>query len=79
VGLYIVEYEQHGADRAEYGEKLYKKIATKLQNRGIKGLQERNLYLCKDFYRTYPNILQSLTAKSYIVDYQSVDYFQSPN
>lgn len=38
VGLYIVEYEQHGADRAEYGEKLYKKIAAKLQTRGVKGL-----------------------------------------
>jgi DUF1016 N-terminal domain/YhcG PDDEXK nuclease domain len=77
VGLYIVEYEQHGTDRAEYGKQLYKKIAGELQNQGIKGLQERNLYLCKDFYKTYPNILQSATAKSYIVDFQSIDYFQS--
>lgn len=79
VGLYIVEYEQHGSDRAEYGEKLYKKIAAKLQNQGIKGLQERNLYLCKDFYKTYPNILQSVTAKSYIVDFQSIEHFKSTN
>ena len=77
VGLYIIEYEQHGTDRAEYGEKLYKKIAAKLQNQGVKGLQERNLYLCKDFYRAYPNILQSATAKSYIIDFQSNEHFQS--
>ncbi len=30
VGFYIVEYEQHGTDRAEYGEKLFKRIAAQL-------------------------------------------------
>ena len=29
---------------------------------GVKSLQERNLYLCRDFYRAYPQILQSLSA-----------------
>ena len=36
-GWYIVEYEQHGADRAEYGSQLLAKIASRLQRIGIKG------------------------------------------
>ena len=30
-GYYIVEYEQHGADRAKYGEGLLKKLAARLR------------------------------------------------
>ncbi len=29
---------------------------------GVKSLQERNLYLCRDFYRAYPQILQTVSA-----------------
>ncbi|MCQ2280282.1 MAG: cytoplasmic protein, partial [Bacteroidales bacterium] len=28
-GYYIVEYEQHGADRAKYGEKLLQNLAER--------------------------------------------------
>ena len=31
-GYYIVEYEQHGADRAKYGEGLLKKLAARLND-----------------------------------------------
>jgi hypothetical protein len=31
-GYYIVEYEQHGADRAKYGTGLLKKLAARLNN-----------------------------------------------
>ena len=31
-GYYIVEYEQHGADRAKYGAGLLKKLAARLNN-----------------------------------------------
>jgi predicted nuclease of restriction endonuclease-like (RecB) superfamily len=71
VGLYIVEYEQHGADRAEYGQKVYKEIANRLQINGVKHLRERHLYLCKDFYEAYPEILRSLSAMSYLAEFQS--------
>lgn len=66
VGSYMVEYEQGGLDRATYGQKLYKVVADKLKNLGIKSLGERNLYLCKDFYLAYPEILQTVSAKSYL-------------
>ena len=49
IGAYLVEYEQHGQDKAEYGEKLYKNLAKKLQEQGVKGLSFTNLHLCKRF------------------------------
>ena len=30
IGRYIVEFEQHGEERAQYGEKLLKKLAGQL-------------------------------------------------
>lgn len=60
-GWYIVEFEQGGSDRAEYGANLLKKIAAQLK---IKGCSERSLALCCKFYLTYSGILQALPAKS---------------
>ena len=60
-GYYIVEYEQNGDDRARYGEKLLEEISQKLSH--IKGLRFRQLYVCKDFYLTYPNFLQTVSVK----------------
>ena len=34
VGYYILEYEQHGEDRAKYGGKLLKSLAQRLNRRG---------------------------------------------
>ncbi|MCW3463466.1 hypothetical protein [Chitinophaga nivalis] len=31
IGFYILEYEQHGEDRAAYGQRLYKEIVVKLK------------------------------------------------
>ena len=78
IGLYIIEYEQKGEDRARYGAKLLASIAKDLKGKGIKGLAERNLAHCRLFYQIYPQIgqtinelslpkqiLQTLSAKSY--------------
>ncbi len=61
-GWYIVEFEQGGSDRAEYGTNLLKKIAAQLK---LKGCSERSLALCCKFYLTYSGILQALPAKSF--------------
>ncbi|MES2772847.1 MAG: PDDEXK nuclease domain-containing protein [Bacteroidota bacterium] len=74
-GLYIAEYELNGEDRAEYGKMVIKEIANR--TRHIKGMSERNLYLFKTFYQAYPNILQSVTAKSYLSDLQKLGILQS--
>jgi len=49
-GWYIVEFEQGGSDRAEYGANLLKTIAGQLK---LKGCSERSLALCCKFYLTY--------------------------
>jgi len=54
-GFYIVEYEQKGEDRAKYGEELLKNMAQKL-SRQIKGMNDRYLRDCRQFYVTYPQI-----------------------
>lgn len=77
VGLYIVEYEQNGRDRAQYGSGLFKAIANRLAEKGVKSLQERNLYLCRDFYVAYPQILQTVPAKSYLIDFQQSEILQT--
>ena len=53
VGYYIVEFEQHGEDRAKYGDNLLKKLAQRINR---KGLGERRLYEYRLTYRTYPQL-----------------------
>jgi hypothetical protein len=60
VGLYIVEYEQNGEDRAKYGQQLLSSLASEIK---IIGLGETNLKLCRQFYAVYPEILQTLTPE----------------
>lgn len=79
IGFYIVEYEQNGSDRARYGTSLLKTLAKRLLEEGIKSLQERNLYLCRDFYRAYPQILQTVSAESYIADFQYFVKLHTPS
>ena len=70
IGCYIVEYEQSGKDRADYGARLYKEIAGRLAKKGLKSIRERHLYLCKDLYVAYPKILRTVSAKSYLVEFE---------
>jgi len=64
IGWYIREYEQHGADRATYGEALIDKLSNRLLAAGYKELTARYLRLCRQFAAIYPEIWRSLTAKS---------------
>lgn len=63
VGAYIVEYEQGGKDRANYGERLLETLAADLAERGLKGLEIRNLRNCRLLYLCYPQIRQTLSAE----------------
>ena len=62
-GRYIVEYEQRGADRAEYGRALIANLANQLNLRGIKGCSRTSLWTLCEFYRAYPNIPQTLSEE----------------
>jgi hypothetical protein len=54
IGYYIVEFEQHGEDRAEYGQRLMDELSEKLKH--IKGVDRRSLFRFRMFYLTYPQI-----------------------
>jgi predicted nuclease of restriction endonuclease-like (RecB) superfamily len=54
VGYYIVEFEQKGEDRAEYGSKLLSKLAE--SSKHIKGFDERSFRNFRLFYKQYPQI-----------------------
>jgi len=60
-GFYIVEYEQKGKDRAEYGTKLLQKLTQKLK---IKGLTSPELSRCRQFYNVYFPILGTVSQNS---------------
>ena len=65
VGAYIVEYEQRGTDRAAYGARLLESVAERLQREGVAGTAARSLRLYRQFYLTYPEIRQTVTAESW--------------
>lgn len=53
IGYYIIEFEQNGKDRAEYGSHLLTRLADQLS---VKGLDRTVLSLCRIFYKKYPQI-----------------------
>ena len=54
VGRMIVEEEQQGRVRAEYGMYLIRNLAIKLTDELGKGFDERELRRMRQFYSTYP-------------------------
>jgi predicted nuclease of restriction endonuclease-like (RecB) superfamily len=56
IGCYIREYEQKGADRAEYGEKTLVKLSQDLTKAGEITYHPRELRRCRTFYEIYPGI-----------------------
>lgn len=53
VGYYIVEFEQHGEDRAKYGEKLINRLAERINK---KGFETRSLRVYRRIYLVYPQL-----------------------
>ncbi len=60
IGLYIVEFELHGEDRAMYGDQLFNELALRLKV--MKGLDRRALYRFKDYYLLYPQIASYISS-----------------
>ena len=54
IGQQIVEHEQHGEARADYGKGLLKELAAKLSVEFGKGFDESNLRYMRLFYRCFP-------------------------
>lgn len=61
IGRRILEEEQKGKERADYGAYLLKNLAQKLEPEYGSGFSYRQLNFCRQFYRMYPieNALRS--------------------
>jgi len=66
VGRRIVEFEQGGKKRAEYGDELLKKLAVDLTEKFGKGFSSPNLNKFRQFYLAHPleQILSTASIKS---------------
>ena len=62
IGKRIVEEEQNGNKRAEYGKKLMKTLSEKLTKEFGKGFSQRNLEQMRTFYLRY-SISQTVSAE----------------
>ncbi len=56
-GWYIVEYEQNGADRAEYGAQTLKKLSAALRERIGRGFSVRYLRQFRRFYWEFKGVV----------------------
>ena len=59
VGYYIVEYEQHGEDRARYGDNLINRLAKDINR---KGFEPRRLREYRQIYIVYPQLGTSIAS-----------------
>jgi len=61
IGCYIREYEQNGADRAQYGQDLLNRLSSRLEEEGSVKYHSRELRRCREFYVAYPRIRGTLS------------------
>ena len=66
VGRRIVEFDQSGEERAEYGEVLIERLSEDLTRRFGRGFSRQNIWNMRLFYLSYPpdKILQTASGES---------------
>jgi predicted nuclease of restriction endonuclease-like (RecB) superfamily len=62
IGRRIVEYEQSGQDKAQYGKKLIEKLSRDLSGRYKRGFSQMNLLNMRAFYLNYRDVQIQQTA-----------------
>jgi len=72
IGRMIVEDEQNGENRAEYGKTVLKELSVHLTERFGKGFSSTNLKQMRQFYISY-SIRQTLSDELQNADYQDFD------
>jgi predicted nuclease of restriction endonuclease-like (RecB) superfamily len=68
IGRRIVEFEQRGEQRADYGEQLIEQLSGDLTRQFGRGFGRANLWQMRAFFRAWPDpkILQTLSGESVI-------------
>lgn len=64
LGYRIASEEMQGEERAKYGAEIIKKLARELSAEYGKGFTKSSLYSFYSFYKTYPEIFQTVSGKS---------------
>lgn len=62
IGKHIVEFEQNGKEKADYGSALLSNLSKDLKMAYGKGFGKSNIYLCRQFYLQYP-IFRTVSGK----------------
>lgn len=75
VGRHIIEFEQGGKIRADYGQALISRLSKDLGLRHGKGFSRSNLTRCRQFYVTYPKgaTLSHKLSWSHVVELLKVE------
>ena len=69
IGRYIVEYEQNGKDRAEYGKAVLKNLSQRLTTRFGKGYSEDNLGNMRKFYLCYNEQISETSSRKFTLSW----------
>lgn len=64
LGYRIASEEMQNGERAKYGAEIIKKLSKALSAEYGKGFTKTNLYAFYSFYKTHPEIFQTLSGKS---------------
>lgn len=78
IGRMIVEEEQQGAFRAEYGANMMHYLSVRLTSEFGSSFNERNLYYMKQFYIAFPN-LNALRSELTWTHYRSILRVENPH
>jgi hypothetical protein len=63
IGFHVEEYERRGVDRVEYGDKVMDTPADRPTQLGVSRCDRREIYRYRQFYLTYPQIVESVTPQ----------------
>lgn len=77
IGKHIVEYEQNGNERAEYGSGLLNRLSRDLTERYGRGFNRNNLQYMRKFYTVFPNST-TLSCKLSWSHYQEILKLDDP-
>ena len=76
IGYYIIEYEQGGSDRADYGTNLLESLELKISQKGMNVTLFKD---CRSFYLLYPQIStivsEQLELQGFQKKFDSVELF----
>jgi predicted nuclease of restriction endonuclease-like (RecB) superfamily len=78
LGERIVEEEQHGKERAEYGTSLLKNLAAQIEPEFGSGFSVRQLERARRFYRVYP-ISSAVRSQFNWSQYKLLIHIDNPN